>query len=59
MPIENEMRKPQQFAGNCGIISWAMPTISFLYWAIGFFGYMRYGEDVHPLVTLNLPQREW
>ncbi|XP_030381137.1 proton-coupled amino acid transporter-like protein pathetic [Scaptodrosophila lebanonensis] len=56
MPVENSMRKPQQFLGCPGVLNTAMITVVLLYAIIGFFGYVRFGEDVRGSVTLNLPE---
>ncbi|XP_075972582.1 proton-coupled amino acid transporter-like protein pathetic [Anticarsia gemmatalis] len=58
MPVENEMAKPQQFLGCPGVLNVAMTIVISLYGIVGFFGYMKYGDDVRGSVTLNLPQDE-
>lgn len=58
MPVENSMRKPQQFLGCPGVLNIAMITVTLLYAVIGFFGYARYGDDVLPSITLNLEPGE-
>ncbi|XP_055624760.1 proton-coupled amino acid transporter-like protein pathetic [Toxorhynchites rutilus septentrionalis] len=55
MPVENSMAKPQQFLGCPGVLNTAMGTVITLYAVIGFFGYVRYGEESAGSVTLNLP----
>ncbi|KAJ2950822.1 hypothetical protein O0L34_g9093 [Tuta absoluta] len=56
MPVENEMAKPQQFLGCPGVLNVAMTIVISLYGIVGFFGYIKYGDDVRGSVTLNLPQ---
>lgn len=58
MPVENEMAKPQQFLGCPGVLNIAMTIVISLYGIVGFFGYIKYGDDVRGSVTLNLPQDE-
>lgn len=58
MPVENEMAKPQQFLGCPGVLNVAMTIVISLYGIVGFFGYIKYGDDVRGSVTLNLPQDE-
>lgn len=58
MPVENEMEKPQHFLGCPGVLNTAMGAVVVLYTIIGFFGYVRFGEDVQGSVTLNLPPDE-
>ncbi|EDV98491.1 proton-coupled amino acid transporter-like protein pathetic isoform X2 [Drosophila grimshawi] len=59
MPVENSMKKPQQFLGCPGVLNTAMITVVLLYAIIGFFGYVRYGDEVRGSITLNLPQGYW
>lgn len=56
MPVENAMKKPQHFLGCPGVLNVAMITVIVLYAVIGFFGYVRYGNDVKGSVTMNLPE---
>ncbi|CAG9134605.1 unnamed protein product [Plutella xylostella] len=58
MPVENEMAKPQHFLGCPGVLNVAMTIVISLYGLVGFFGYIKYGDDVRGSVTLNLPQDE-
>lgn len=58
MPIENEMRKPQQFLGCPGVLNMAMSTVVVLYGFVGFVGYLSFGENVRGSLTLNLPEDE-
>ncbi|XP_026326637.1 proton-coupled amino acid transporter-like protein pathetic [Hyposmocoma kahamanoa] len=58
MPVENEMAKPEQFLGCPGVLNVAMTVVISLYGIVGFFGYIKYGDDVRGSVTLNLPQEE-
>ncbi|XP_023161440.2 proton-coupled amino acid transporter-like protein CG1139 [Drosophila hydei] len=59
MPVENSMRKPQQFLGCPGVLNTAMVTVVVLYAIIGFFGYVRFGDEVRGSITLNLPDGSW
>lgn len=52
MPVENDMQKPQHFLGCPGVLNTAMITVVVLYAVIGFFGYVRYGEEVRGNVDL-------
>ncbi|KAJ0179144.1 hypothetical protein K1T71_004856 [Dendrolimus kikuchii] len=58
MPVENEMAKPEQFLGCPGVLNIAMTIVISLYGLVGFFGYIKYGDEVRGSVTLNLPQDE-
>jgi len=56
LPIENQMRKPQDMLGCAGVLNFSMVTIALLYIFMGFFGYLRYGEHIMSSITLNLPE---
>lgn len=56
MPVENDMKKPQHFLGCPGVLNTAMITVVTLYAVIGFFGYVRFGDEVKGSITLNLPE---
>ncbi|KAG8312093.1 hypothetical protein J6590_030008 [Homalodisca vitripennis] len=53
-PIENSMRKPQTFLGSFGVLNISMIWIVAMYCVMGFFGYLRYGEDTEGSITLNI-----
>lgn len=56
MPVENDMKRPQDFTGCPSILNFSMATLIFLYTNMGLFGYVRYGEEIEGSITLNLPQ---
>lgn len=55
MPLKNEMKTPEKFSSMFGVLNASMLPISLLYTVIGFLGYLKYGSDIQPSVTLNLP----
>lgn len=55
LPLENNMKTPDDFGGCTGVLNTGMVIVASLYTAIGFFGYLKYGENVHGSITLNLP----
>lgn len=55
MPLENEMKNPKSFGKPFGVLNVAMALIIVLYVGMGFFGYLRYGEDSKGSITLNIP----
>ncbi|CAG9858641.1 unnamed protein product [Phyllotreta striolata] len=60
LPLENNMKNPQDFGGWTGVLNTAMIIVSVLYTAVGFFGYLKYGEKaVLGSVTLLLPSDEF
>lgn len=55
MPLENNMKTPQNFLGTCGVLNRGMFPITFVYLLLGALGYMKYGEKASPIITTNLP----
>ncbi|EEB19793.1 proton-coupled amino acid transporter, putative [Pediculus humanus corporis] len=59
LPLENNMKTPQDFGGWTGVLNTGMVIVACLYTAMGFFGYLKYGDAVSlGSITLNLPQNE-
>ncbi|CAG0895414.1 unnamed protein product [Cyprideis torosa] len=58
LPLKAEMRDPDAFDGPTGILNTGMTVVVCLYTATGFYGYLKYGEDVQGSITLNLPHDE-
>ena len=58
LPLENQMRTPQEMRGWNGVLNTSMILVSCLYIAVGFFGYLKYGDQVAGSITLNLPVDE-
>lgn len=55
LPLENNMRNPQDFIGFTGVLNTSMVIVACLYTSVGFFGYLKYGKNVKGSITLNLP----
>lgn len=53
LPLENEMRNPQDFGGLTGVMNTGMSLVVILYTAIGFFGYLKFGDLTKSSITLN------
>ncbi|PSN31633.1 hypothetical protein C0J52_21539 [Blattella germanica] len=58
LPLENNMKNPQDFGGWTGVLNTGMVIVAALYTSVGFFGYLKYGEKVLGSITLNLPSGE-
>lgn len=56
MPIENAMRTPKHFVGCPGVLNFGMTVVASMFLTVGFFGYLRFGDDVQGSITLNLPK---
>lgn len=59
MPVENSMKKPQQFLGFPSVLLIAMITVTVMYTVLGFLGFIRFGSKIEGSITLNLPTDEW
>lgn len=59
MPVENSMKKPQQFLGFPSILLIAMIAVVVMYTVLGFLGFVRFGAAIKASITLNLPTDEW
>ncbi len=55
LPIENQMRYPKDMLGMTGVLNTSMSLVGILYIAMGFYGYLKYGESIEATITLNLP----
>lgn len=58
MPLENNMKTPTHFIGCPGVLNFGMGFVVSLYAFVGFFGYLKYGQDTEGSITLNLPEDE-
>lgn len=58
MPLENQMKTPQNFIGICGVLNQGMSGVTLIYILLGFLGYVRYGDQAEGSITLNLPVEE-
>lgn len=55
LPIENQMDEPIHFITPNGVLNTSCLLVLFLYMTVGFFGFLRYGDDIKDTLTLNLP----
>lgn len=55
MSLENVMINPGHFIGCPGVLNFGMAFVTGLFAAVGFLGYLKYGDGVEASVTLNLP----
>ena len=52
------MKTPTHFIGCPGVLNIGMFFVVLLYSVVGFFGYLKYGENTLESITLNLNQSE-
>lgn len=58
LPLHRNMAHPEEFGGSRGVLNTAMIIVTCLYIAVGFYGYLKYGDLVLGSITLNLPQHD-
>lgn len=54
LPVYSKMREKEHFAPLTGVLNTGMSFVAIMYFTIGFFGYIKYGEDAASSITLNL-----
>lgn len=59
LPLENNMKKPEEFGGLTGVLNLGMAIVLAMYSAVGFYGYLKFGDDALGSITLNLPRDDW
>ena len=55
LPVYHGMETKRFFTPINGVLNTAMFIVFIMYYAIGFFGYLKYGMDCQASITLNLP----
>ncbi|KAL1226728.1 Neutral amino acid uniporter [Trichinella spiralis] len=55
LPIENRCKTPARLLHWNGVINTSYWIITILSTAVGFYGYIKYGDDCQGSITLNLP----
>ncbi|XP_043465098.1 proton-coupled amino acid transporter-like protein pathetic isoform X1 [Leptopilina heterotoma] len=54
MPLENNMKTPQNFVGIFGVLNKGMFVVTVIYALLGFMGYCAFLEKTKDTITLNL-----
>ncbi len=55
LPLQKEMSEPEALGGRLGVLNAGMAIVGCMNTAIGFYGYLKYGDQVAGSITLNLP----
>lgn len=58
LPLENNMKTPKDFGGSTGVLNTGMVIVAAMYTGVGFYGYLKYGDEVEASITLNLDSGE-
>lgn len=56
LPLVKEMERPELFPGFNGVLNTSMMLVGLLYMAMGYFGYLKYGQFINGSITINLPK---
>lgn len=56
LPIKKGMNHPSAFGGWNGVLNTAMVVVACLYIGMGFFGFLKYGNQVKGNIAFNLPE---
>lgn len=59
LPLQRKMRDQNAFLGKAGVLNLGLTIVIALDNAVGFYGYLKYGEDTNGSITLNLPEDQW
>lgn len=59
IPLRGRMRREEDMGGWTGLLTLTETVVVAADTAIGFYGYLKFGESTAPAITLNLPQGEW
>lgn len=57
LPVYSAMGKDKKsfFTPINGVLNTSLILVAIMYFSIGFFGYMKYGDDCDASITINLP----
>ncbi|RZC42616.1 proton-coupled amino acid transporter 1-like, partial [Asbolus verrucosus] len=55
LPLQSEMKHPEKFSSNFGVLNVGMTLVCLLFAAVGILSYWKFGEEVEASVILNLP----
>lgn len=58
MPVENEMKNPRHLTNRPGLMYYGMVVVVFANTILGFFGYLKFGDNSQAVISLNLPN-DW
>lgn len=58
LPLKSEMKNQKKFDSRFGLITVAIAIICIVDVTFGLLGYLRYGQGVNAMITLNLPPND-
>ncbi len=51
------MQTPEDFGGCSGVLNTGMILTTYLYFAVAFYGYLRFGDSLEGAITLSIPNQ--
>lgn len=57
MPLQQNMKKKEQFLGTCGVLNLSLGFVMLLLMMTGFLGYYKNGDEVAASLTFNLDSK--
>lgn len=58
LPLKNAMKNPEAFDKPLGVLNIGISIVTVLFISFGFFGYLKWGDNVAGSLTLNLPEAD-
>jgi solute carrier family 36 (proton-coupled amino acid transporter) len=55
LPVQHAMENKKRYGPWNGVLNTGMAFVTIMYFSIGFFGYLKYGDGSKASITLNLP----
>ncbi|GFN79512.1 proton-coupled amino acid transporter [Plakobranchus ocellatus] len=59
IPLRGRMRHKEEMGGWIGLLTLAQTIVVALDTALGFYGYLKFGQSTAPAINLNLPGGHW
>ncbi|XP_053398494.1 proton-coupled amino acid transporter 1-like isoform X2 [Mercenaria mercenaria] len=59
LPLYKKMKEQDAFLGKAGVLNLGLTIVIALDNAVGFYGYLKYGNETKGSITLNLPNDQW
>lgn len=56
LPIANQIDDRDFFVAQNGVLNTGCALVTVIYACVGFYGYVKFGDNVADTITLNLPQ---
>ena len=52
------MKHPEDMLGCKGVLNTSLSLVTVFYVGFGFFGYLKFGEEIMDSISLNLPSTD-